>query len=58
MKKSGLVPVGDVRLTANVRMELHQKLKMASVMTRVTMGELIEKLIADKLNDMLRQGVK
>ncbi len=50
-------PDGDVRLTCNVREELHLKLKMASVMTRTTMGDLIEKLIADKLNDILRKGV-
>jgi predicted HicB family RNase H-like nuclease len=58
MTKSGQVPQGDVRLTLNVREELHQKLKIASAMTRVTMGQLVEQLIADKLNDMLRAGIR
>lgn len=55
---SGMVPDGDVRLTANVRRELHLKLKMASAMTRTTMGELIEQLIARQLDDMLTRGIK
>ena len=55
---SGLVPDGDVRLTANVRRELHLKLKMASAMTRTTMGELIEQLIARQLDEMLLRGMK
>jgi predicted HicB family RNase H-like nuclease len=58
MTKSGQVPQGDVRLTLNVREELHQKIKIASAMTRVTMGQLVEQLIADKLNDMLRAGIR
>lgn len=54
----GLVPDGDVRMTANVRRELHLKLKMASAMTRTTMGELLEQLIAHQLDDMLKRGIK
>ena len=56
--RSGMVPDGDVRLTANVKRELHQKLKMASVMTRTTMGELIEQLIAKRLDEILSAGIK
>ncbi|MFN6131363.1 MAG: hypothetical protein ACK59M_18620 [Pseudomonadota bacterium] len=41
-EKSGLVPEGDVRLTANVRADLHMKLKMRAVQERTTVGELIE----------------
>lgn len=37
---SGNVPAGDVRLTLNVKEELHQKLKVASAMTRTTMASL------------------
>jgi hypothetical protein len=42
---SGLVPVGDVRLTANIKEHLHMKLKMESVTRRTTIGELLEELI-------------
>lgn len=56
--RSNFPPQGDVRLTLNVRKELHQKLKIASVMTSTTMGELIEQLIGGKLDDILRAGVK
>lgn len=56
--KSGQVPVGDVRLTLNVREELHQKLKIASAMTRTTMGCIVEQLIAEKLNELLRAGIR
>ena len=58
MNKSGQVPSGDVRLTLNVREELHQKLKVASAMTRTTMGQLVEQLIKEKLNDILRAGIR
>ncbi|MBJ6801056.1 hypothetical protein [Geomonas propionica] len=42
---SGLVPEGDVRLTANIRQDLHLKLKIASAYRRITIGEIIEELI-------------
>jgi hypothetical protein len=44
-EKSGLIPEGDVRLTANVRADLHMKLKMRAVQNRTTVGELIEEWI-------------
>lgn len=44
-KVSGLVPDGDVRLTANIRQDLHLKLKIASAHRRTTIGEILEKLI-------------
>lgn len=43
--KSGLVPGGDVRLTANVRADIHMKLKMRAVQERTTVGELIEQWV-------------
>lgn len=58
MSTSGQVPEGDVRLTANISSPLHTKLKMASVMTRTTMGELIEQMIAEKLDQILTKGIK
>ena len=58
MSKSHFAPTGDVRLTLNVREHLHRDLKMASVLTRTTMGELIEQLIAEKLKEILRAGIR
>lgn len=46
---SGLVPQGDVRLTANIREDLHLKLKIAAAHQRTTIGELIEKLVEKHL---------
>jgi hypothetical protein len=48
LSKSGQVPDGDVRLTANIRSDLHMKLKMAAVADRTTIGDLIETMIEDK----------
>ncbi|MGD0844766.1 MAG: hypothetical protein ABSA06_10405 [Geobacteraceae bacterium] len=42
---SGQVPEGDVRLTANIRDELHLKLKIAAARRRTTIGELLEELV-------------
>lgn len=44
-QKSGLVPEGDVRLTANIRGDLHLKLKIRAAQERTTAGELIEQWI-------------
>ena len=43
--KSGLVPVGDVRLTANIRADLHLKLKIRAAEGRTTVGDLIEEWV-------------
>ena len=42
---SGLVPDGDVRLTANIKEALHLKLKIEAAKRRTTIGELLEELI-------------
>lgn len=47
--KSGLVPEDDVRLTANINIDLHTRLKMAAAKQRTTIGELIELLIKKHL---------
>lgn len=47
---SGLVPVGDVRLTANISEGHHLKLKVAAAKQRTTIGELLESLIDKSLN--------
>ena len=44
-KGSGQVPDGDVRLTVNIREDLHQRLKIRAVEQRTTVGELIEEWI-------------
>ena len=41
-QKSGLVPAGDVRLTVNIRDDVHQTLKIRAVQERTTVGDLIE----------------
>lgn len=46
---SGQVPEGDVRLTANIRDDLHLKLKIAAARRRTTIGELIEELVEKHL---------
>ena len=43
--KSGLLPPGDVRLTANIREDLHLKLKIKAAQARTTIGELIEQWV-------------
>ena len=48
-KVSGLVPEDDVRLTANIRKDLHLKLKIKAAEERTTIGELIEELIEKHL---------
>jgi hypothetical protein len=44
-KISGNVPAGDIRLTANIREDLHLKLKIAAARNRTTIGEIIEVLV-------------
>lgn len=55
---SNFPPEGYVRLNANVPLELHQKLKVASAMVRKPMGDLIQQLIKEKLDAILREGVR
>jgi len=43
--KSGKVPQNDVRLTANIRADLHLKLKIEAANRRTSIGELLEGLI-------------
>ncbi|MEW6351461.1 MAG: hypothetical protein AB1646_20605 [Thermodesulfobacteriota bacterium] len=42
---SGKVPKGDVRLTVNVRQDLHLRLKVEAAHRRTTIGEILEELI-------------
>jgi plasmid rolling circle replication initiator protein Rep len=57
-KRIFYAPDGDVRLTINIRKELKQKLHIAKVMTDKNMGDLIEQLISEKLDEILKKGIK
>lgn len=46
---SGLVPAGDVRISANIREDLHLKLKLEAAKRRTTIGELLEDLVEKHL---------
>lgn len=46
---SGLVPAGDVRISANIREDLHLRLKMEATKRRTTIGEIIEGWIEKNL---------
>ena len=46
---SGKVPSGDVRLTANIKKELHTKLKVFVARERTTVGAIIEKWIRETI---------
>lgn len=46
---SGQVPIGDVRLTANIRQDIHLKLKITAAERRTTIGQLIEELVEKHL---------
>ena len=43
--RSGQIPSGDVRLSANIRGDLHLKLKIYAAEQRTTIGALIEQWI-------------
>jgi hypothetical protein len=38
-------PSGDIRLTVNLRGDLHMRLKMEAVKRRSTVGEILEELV-------------
>ncbi len=46
---AGLVPAGDVRLTINIRQDLHLRLKIAAAHGRTTIGEIIEELVEQQI---------
>lgn len=50
-KKSGSSqsPVGDTRLAANIRKDLHSRLKIHAAKTNTTIGELLEDLIESNI---------
>jgi hypothetical protein len=47
--RSGMIPEGDVRLTANIKEELHTRLKIEAAKRRVYIGDLLEELIQDNI---------
>lgn len=42
-------PVGDKRLTINIKQELHKQLKIAAIENGITVGEIIEQLVEKHL---------
>jgi len=44
-KGSGQVPAGDIRLNANVRRDLHLRIKIEAAKQGRSIGEIIEELI-------------
>ena len=54
MNKSGKVPEGCTRLTINIPTELHTKVKMAAVLNKTTVGELISNYIKHELEVILK----
>lgn len=47
--RAGSIPAGDCRLVANIRQDLHHRLKLVAADRRTTIGELIEGMIAQCL---------
>lgn len=47
--KSGQIPDGDVRLTANIKEELHTRLKIEAAKRRMSIGDLVEELIESNI---------
>lgn len=43
--RSGLVPANDIRLTINIKKNLHHKLKVRAAQNNMTIGDMIEKWI-------------
>jgi len=56
--KSGLVPTGDVRLTANISEDRHRRLKYASADLRMPIGEIIEALVDHYLEALHKKNLK
>lgn len=54
---SNFPPKGYKRFNANIPIDMHTKLKMASVLVSKPMGDLIQQLIRDELDTILRKGI-
>ena len=49
---SGHVPNGDKRLTANIREDLHLRLKIGAARRSTTIGEMLERMIKKEFPDV------
>jgi len=58
MARSFNAPEGCTRLTINLPTELHQKVKMAAVLSKKTVGEIISEFIKDELELLIKKGKK
>lgn len=47
--KSGQIPEGDCRLTANIKTDLHIRLKIEAAKRRMSIGDLVEELIDNNI---------
>ena len=57
-KRKGNIPKGDRRLGMNVSEKVYKDLKLASVNTDVTVGEIVEQLVAKHLKDFVSRHKK
>ena len=44
---SGQIPEGETRLSANIRSDLHMKLKMTATIRKTSMSAILENLISE-----------
>lgn len=49
---SGQIPEDDVRLTSNIRQDLHLRLKIEAAKRRVTIGEIVEEMIEKHIPEL------
>ncbi len=47
---SGHIPEGDIRLSSNIKRGIHYRLKLAAVKERITIGQMIERLVEENLD--------
>jgi predicted HicB family RNase H-like nuclease len=51
VQKISFAPEGDRRLTINIKEELHRKLKIMAIDHETTVGEIIERLVINHIQD-------
>lgn len=54
MAKSFNAPEGCTRLTINLPTDLHTKVKMAAILNKTTVGDLVSKFIQHELEIILK----
>jgi len=51
VQKISFAPEGDRRLTINIKEDLHRKLKIMAIDNETTVGEIIERLVLNYMQD-------